>query len=205
MPGSPFLHGETVTLRTVEADDAAFLRDHTNDPRIRRPMTMTGPNNLEQQREHIPDGDDDGPGFSLLVCVEGDRTGYNEEYVEAEDGETPVEPIGALFSWPRDETAGDFEIAYWLTPPAHGEGYMSETVSLVLDHAFGQLRIHRVRARTLTWNDGSRALLESLGFTEEGVMRDAKFVDGEHVDTHLYSILEHEWRAEDAEGAQEDA
>ncbi|WP_267641198.1 GNAT family N-acetyltransferase [Haloarchaeobius amylolyticus] len=197
MPGAPFLHGETVTLRTMEEDDAVFLRDHSNDPRIRRPMTMTGPTNLEQQREHMPDGDDDGPGFSVLVCVEGEQTGYNEQYV-AEDGDTTVEPVGVVFCWPREETAGDFEIAYWLTPPAHGEGYMSEAVSLALDHAFGQLRLHRIRARVLTWNDGSRALLEKLGFTEEGVMRDAKFVDGEYVDTHLYSILEDEWRAEDA-------
>ncbi|WP_439027870.1 GNAT family N-acetyltransferase [Haloarchaeobius sp. DT45] len=198
MPGSPFLHGETVTLRTVEEDDAEFLRDHSNDPRIRRPMTMTGPTNLEQQREHMPDGDDDGPGFSLLVCVEGEQTGFNQEYIaDGEDDEQPVEPVGVIFCWPRDEVAGDFEIAYWMTPPAHGEGYMSEAVSLVLEHTFGQRRIHRIRARTLTWNDGSRALLESLGFTEEGVMRDAKFVDGEYVDTHLYSILEDEWRTED--------
>ncbi|WP_435359858.1 GNAT family N-acetyltransferase [Haloarchaeobius sp. DFWS5] len=188
MPGAPFMRGDHVTLRTVEEEDAVFLRDNSNDPRIRRPMTITGPSNLEQTREHDSDGDD----FSLLICVEGDQTGYVERFVD-DEGPEPVEPVGVVFCWPRDDTAGEVEIAYWITPAAQGEGLMTEAVSLALDYAFGQRRIHRVRARTLVSNDGSRAVLGKLGFTEEGVMREAKFVDGEHVDVVLHSVLSHEW------------
>ncbi|WP_435334238.1 GNAT family N-acetyltransferase [Haloarchaeobius sp. TZWWS8] len=193
MPGALFLAGDCVTLRTVEKDDAEFLRDNANDPRIRRPMTMAGPSNLEQQRDHVDDGDDDGDGLQLLVCVEGEDAGYADRFVTEAAGEQ-VEPVGVLFGWPRDENAGAFEVAYWLTPPAHGEGLMSEAVPLVLDHLFGQRRVHRVQARALSWTDGSRGLLEKVGFTEEGVMRDAKFVDGEYVDVHLYSLLAAEWQ-----------
>ena len=43
------------------------------------------------------------------------------------------------------------------------------------------------------FNDASRRLLESMGFTEEGVHRDTEFVDGEFQDTHWYGLLEDEW------------
>lgn len=188
MPGAPFLQGDSVTLRTVEDEDAVFLRDHSNDPRIRHPMTFGGPTNLEEQREHM---DDDGDGATFLVTVAGDETGYNPEYVT--DDDPPVEPIGFASLFHVEERAGNGEIAYWLTPPAQGNGYMSEAASLLLEYAFGTRRLHRVTARALVTNDASRGLLESLGFTREGTTREAKYVRGEYVDVDRYGLLAEEW------------
>lgn len=75
MPGGTFLAGERVALRPVEEEDLAFIRDHSNDPEIRYPMTLDRPTNLERQRERFEemyDGDD----VSLLACVDGDPVGY---------------------------------------------------------------------------------------------------------------------------------
>lgn len=188
MPGAPFLQGERVALRTVEDEDATFLRDHSNDPRIRVPMTFTGPTNLEQQRDHMGN---DGDGADFLITVSGAETGYNPEYVTEDD--PPVEPIGYATLFHVNQGAGNGEIAYWLTPPAQGNGYMSEAAALLLDHAFTERRLHRVSARALESNDASRGLLESLGFLEEGLERDAKYVQGEYEDVYRYSLLAGEW------------
>ena len=187
MPGPTFASGDRVTLRTVEDEDAEFLAANSNDPRIRQPMTLTGPRNVGEVREHI--GDDDGDGARFLVCVDGDDVGYDEAYVT----ENRVEPIGFVMFFHVNERAGNGEVAYWLTPSAHGEGYGKEAVSLVLDYAFENRRLHRVKARALAGNEASRGLLESLGFEAEGVARDEKFVRGEHVDVHNYGLLADEW------------
>lgn len=173
MPGATFLSGDRVTLRTVEEEDLEFLRDHSNDPAIRHPMTFDRPSNLERQRERFEDmydGDDTG----LLACVDGD-------------------PVGYVMLFHVDDSAGHAEVAYWVSPDAQGEGYATEAVALLLDYAFDERRLHRVRARALATNTASRGLLEKLGFTEEGVQRDEKFVGGEYVDTHFYGLLEDEW------------
>jgi RimJ/RimL family protein N-acetyltransferase len=186
MPGPIFERGDRISLRTVEEEDAEFLAANSNDPRIRHPMTYTGPRNVDEVREHVGD---DGDGARFLVCVEGDDVGYDERYV-TDDG---VEPVGLVMLFHVDQRAGNGEVAYWLTPPAHGEGYATEAVSLALDYAFGARRLHRIKARALESNAASRGLLESLGFEEEGAERDAKFVHGEHVDVHWYGLLADEW------------
>ena len=189
MPGARFLQGDRIALRTVEEEDAPFLRDHANDPRIRYPMTFGGPTNLEEQREYIDE--DDGDGAQFIVTVSGEETGFNPEYVTEND--PPVEPIGFVSLFHVDERAGEAEVAYWLTPPAQENGFATEAVTLLLDYAFETRRLHRVKARALVTNDASRNLLASLGFSEEGTSRDAKFVDGEYVDVDRFAILEGEW------------
>lgn len=190
MPGPTYVTGKRIALRTVEDEDAEFLAEHSNDPRVREPMTLLGPTSIEDQREHIGD---DGDGAQFLVCVEGEEAGYDDRFVTDEG----VEPIGLLLFFHVNERAGNGEIAYWLSPAVHGEGYSTEALPPVLDYAFGTRRLHRVEARALHTNEASRGLLESLGFREEGVARDAKFVRGEHVDVHRFALLEDEWTVED--------
>ncbi|MFB6086365.1 MAG: GNAT family N-acetyltransferase [Halodesulfurarchaeum sp.] len=199
MPGARFSQAERVALRTVEIEDAPFLQDHANDPAIRLPMTFTGPTSLDEQEEYIEE-DEDVAAF--LVSVAGEETGYNPEYVT--DGNPPIEPVGFISLFDIDEAAGSGVIAYWITPPAQKQGYMTEATSLLLDYAFGQRRLHRVVARALEDNRGSRALLEALGFTREGIERDAKYVRVEYRDVVRFSMLAPEWRVSEppAEGQQ---
>lgn len=58
-----------------------------------------------------------------------------------------------------------------VTPP--GRGYGRAALALVLDHAFGALGAHRVWLDVKPANDRARRLYASLGFEEEGILRDA--------------------------------
>jgi len=176
MPGGTFLTGDRVALRTVEEEDLPFLRDHENDPAVRRPMTFDRPTNLKRERDRFDDMYD-GDDVSLLACVDGDPVGYV-----------------ALFH--VDESAGHAEVAYWFSPEEQGNGYATDAVSVLLDYAFDERRLHRVFARALDTNEASHALLEKLGFTAEGVQRDEEYVAGEYVDVRMYGLLAREWSEE---------
>jgi len=86
-------------------------------------------------------------------------------------------------------------IGYWLTVEAQGSGLMTATVRALLDHAFHVWALHRVVIEAVVDNTRSRAIPERLGFSEEGVQRQAKLVRGRFEDAALYSMLAPDWPA----------
>lgn len=90
-------------------------------------------------------------------------------------------------SWRRPD------LGYWLVPEHHGEGYGTETVSLLVDFCFRTYEHPAVGAVAYEFNAASRDLLESLGFAEEGVTQCDRFVDGEYVDTYNYVLFREDW------------
>jgi ribosomal-protein-serine acetyltransferase len=85
-------------------------------------------------------------------------------------------------------------IGYWIRRSRFGEGLATEASEAVLAHAFGALMLHRVEALVALANKPSQRVVEKLGFTREGVARDAEFVDGRFLDHIQYSLLDHETR-----------
>jgi ribosomal-protein-serine acetyltransferase len=74
---------------------------------------------------------------------------------------------------------GSAEIGYWIDAGFEGRGLVTRTVGALLDHGFGPMGLRRVVIRTMVENVRSRAVARRLGFTEEGVIRDAvAFPDG---------------------------
>ncbi|TYL36837.1 GNAT family N-acetyltransferase [Natronococcus pandeyae] len=175
MPGPAFLSGDDVTLRTIETEDLEFLQREVNDPKIWRPIGRSTPLNAEQEREFFEDIVCDDDGIHLLVAADS-------------------EPVGTIGLNSINREARRAELGYWIATEHHGRGYGTEAAKLLVEHGFDQLGLHRISARVFEFNDASKRLLESVGFTEEGVHRDTEFIDGEFQDTHWYGLLEDEWR-----------
>jgi ribosomal-protein-serine acetyltransferase len=88
------------------------------------------------------------------------------------------------------------EIGYWLAREAQGRGTMTLAVRALIDNAVGPWDMHRVVIKAGTANARSRAVAERLGFTHEGVEREAeRFPDGRFIDHAVYSLLASEWPA----------
>lgn len=175
MPGPAFLEGDSVALRTIEQGDLEFLQRGVNDSEIRRSIGNSTPYNRDQERDFFENVVCDSETVQLLVVSEG----------------TPVGTIGLA---PIDREAGVAEVGYWIVPERWGEGIGTEATELIVGYAFDQLRLHKVTARTYGFNEGSKRLLEKVGFAEEGRQREQTFVDGEHWDVHWFGLLAREWR-----------
>jgi len=79
-------------------------------------------------------------------------------------------------------------LGYDLDKRAEGRGLMQEGLEAAIAHVFGPLRLHRIMANHLPYNQRSGALLRRLGFIPEGYARDYLFIDGawrDHVMTAL--------------------
>jgi hypothetical protein len=100
-----------------------------------------------------------------------------------------VWPVFHGVSWQHRSTS----IGYWLAESAQGRGIMTRTVRTLVDHAFGEWRLHRVEIRAAVGNRRSRAIPERLGFTEEGVAREAELIGDRYLDQVIYSVLAGRW------------
>lgn len=96
---------------------------------------------------------------------------------------------GITLSNIRYGVAATGSLGYWTGAPHARQGYMTEAVACVLEHAFGPLGLHRVEAACLPHNDASRGLLLKCGFREEGLARGYLKIDGRWRDHVLFGIL----------------
>ncbi len=79
--------------------------------------------------------------------------------------------LGGTGLHPHDWAIGYFEIGYWLRPSAEGHGYITESVRLLTDYAFDNLKANRIEISCDELNTRSAAIPKRLGFVLEGRLR----------------------------------
>jgi RimJ/RimL family protein N-acetyltransferase len=77
---------------------------------------------------------------------------------------------------------------------AWGHGYGTEATRLMLDHAFGTLRLHRVALFVFEFNERAIRAYRRCGFVIEGRSRESIWRDGRWWDELAMSVLETDWR-----------
>ena len=87
-----------------------------------------------------------------------------------------------------EQTPESGEIGYSLLEEHRGNGYATEAVRALVDAAFSQAKLRRLRAFCLPENERSRALLRRLGFQEDGVLKRGASLRGRAVDVIGYSM-----------------
>jgi RimJ/RimL family protein N-acetyltransferase len=134
-----------------------------------------------------------------LARIEGlQATGGTQQWVVTlnETGEV----IGAAVIFKYDEGSARAELGYLMSQACWGQGLMREALSALLDHAFARHSgvvategLRRMEAEANPLNLSSNALLQRLGFTREGTLRQRWAAKGQTYDTHIWGLLRDEW------------
>jgi ribosomal-protein-serine acetyltransferase len=106
--------------------------------------------------------------------------------------EIPVGRIGLHYINLQNRNAS---IGYWLTKDAEGKGIMIRACKEIVTYGFEKLGLHRIELMAAVNNLRSQAIPEKLGFSKEGILRQAEFVNNVFVDLYMYSMLDFEWAA----------
>jgi ribosomal-protein-alanine N-acetyltransferase len=85
-------------------------------------------------------------------------------------------------------------LGYGAVAGLDGRGYMTDGLRLVLDHAFGELGLHRLEANIQPGNAASIALVSRCGFVREGFSAEYLKIDGEWRDHERWAIRSELWR-----------
>lgn len=163
-----------ISLRAFEKRDVFSLHHWLNDPES---ITMTGrvPYSLEDVEK-------------LVEKHRSDRS-----YIFAiEDEEKKL--LGWVYLYKVEFEHGRAEVGILLAPEARGMGIGKTAMTLILNVAFDQLRLHKVYLTTRGINERAFALYQKIGFVMEGTLREHAFVQGQFNDTYFMGILAREWR-----------
>lgn len=85
------------------------------------------------------------------------------------------------------------ELGYWIGKPYWNQGYATEAAQAVLAYGFRELGLNRVQARHFTKNPASGRVMQKIGMTYEGTLRQSIYRFGCFEDAALYSILRQEF------------
>jgi len=80
-------------------------------------------------------------------------------------------------------------IAYYLGAAHQGAGLATMSVRAVIGYCFKQMDLNRIELRCASENMPSQRLAKRLGFTWEGMLRQAELLDGAFADHFVYSLL----------------
>jgi RimJ/RimL family protein N-acetyltransferase len=185
MPGPVVISGDEVVLRTVERDDASFLQRSSTDPRVRYSLGSIHHRTLGQQEEGIEHWVEGDGNAVFVACVD------DEDAPDGHPDEGESTPVGSFSA--RHVDGERAWLAYWLLPEFHGEGYGREMAEIGIDYLFDNYDLHGISAGAYDFNEASRGLLASMGFTQVARRRESRYIDGDYHDEIQYDVLRREW------------
>ena len=87
----------------------------------------------------------------------------------------------------RGEIGYELGLAHWR------QGIMREALPAIIDFGYATLGLNRIEALVMVENVGSAGLLSSLGFTEEGTLREHDFFKEAFHDMRSFALLKRDW------------
>ena len=85
-------------------------------------------------------------------------------------------------------------MGYAVGAPYASQGYMTEGLHLVLKHAFGKLKLHRVEANIQPENKVSIALVKRVGFQREGYSPGYLKIAGRWCDHERWAMVKEDFK-----------
>jgi RimJ/RimL family protein N-acetyltransferase len=105
------------------------------------------------------------------------------------------ELAGEALLWGIDLHNRGAHIGISLRPAFRGRGLGADVVRVLCRYGFAIRGLHRLQAETLSTNNAMIRAANRAGFTREGTLRRAAWVDGEFADEVILGLLAVEWTA----------
>ncbi|AIQ48488.1 acetyltransferase [Paenibacillus sp. FSL R7-0273] len=88
-----------------------------------------------------------------------------------------------------NEKSNNGELAYWIGEEYWGRGYATEAAEAMVDFAFEDRHYHKVFARYFSSNTASGKVMEKIGMSKEGILREHIRKENRYHDLVHYGIV----------------
>ena len=155
----------STTLRPIEVEDLAALRDWRNQ--LRKQCREYRFLNMVNQKDWFEEMSRDRSMQMLAIEHDGELAGV----------------CGlAYIRW----TFRSAEVSLYVAPEFQGMGIGKEALWELIHLGFGELNLHRLWAEIFEFNDPAIKLFEGAGFRCEGRLKDSAFWDGRYYASFIY-------------------
>jgi len=173
---------ERLVLRRFRKADAPVLADYRSDPEVARYQSWDAPFPLLRAETAVAN----------FIASDPDKAGWFQYAVERTEDKRLIGDVAVRLH----DNLMQAEIGFTLATAYQKQGYATEAVRAVLDRLFRLQGLHKVTGECDARNAGSAGLLERLGFTREGRLRQQTYIKGEWTDDLIYGLLASEWVAQ---------
>jgi ribosomal-protein-alanine N-acetyltransferase len=174
----PQLETERLILRKMRKDDARDLYAYASDPDVARHTLWNAHRSLlDSQR------------FLEAVIEQYKSKEVTNWGIEHKADRKFIGTCGFVY-WNPDHRRA--EIGYALSKSYWNQGIMSEAAHAVMQFGFKKMLLNRLEARCNVENIGSERVMQKIGMTYEGTIREQLLIRGKFEDVKLYSILRSE-------------
>ena len=139
----------------------------------------------------------------MQQVIENKKKDKPSRYVYAIKEVSQERIIGAAELFQIDFLNKSGEIGYIVHPDYWGKGIGTNVARQLLMIGFSEFHFHRIHATCDAKNIGSSRVLEKIGMTLEGRIRENILLPTGWRDSLLYSILENEWEGRKSHGTSD--
>ncbi|OJF11861.1 GNAT family N-acetyltransferase [Couchioplanes caeruleus] len=176
-----------VALRPFSEQDLPFLERLGSDPSVTGRYVWAGFRDPRARRRRWEKDGYVGADSSALAVV-------------GDDPELGPDTVLGIASWEAKDRGGPpggcYEIGLALLPEYRGRGLGTAAQREMVRHLFDCTLAFRLEAQTDADNVAEQLALEKIGFRREGLLRGARFREGEWRDMLMYGLLRPDLRTD---------
>ena len=177
----PNLETNRLILRKLADEDTRFIFHHFSDPQVTQFLMDEPPVEKIEEAKAIVD---------FYRNPESRRCNRWVIFRKAD-----LRPVGTCGFHKWDQAHLRAEIGYDLAPDCWGQGFMTETLHTIIRHGFERMKLHRIDALVYVENFRSIAVLQKMGFKQEGILRDYFHLGDAFYDHLFFGLLHQDWQA----------
>lgn len=167
------LEGSQIYLRPITIEDTDNVVRWRNDRKVVENFIYRKYISREEHLDWLHNKVETGQVVQFIIC----------------DRQTD-KPLGSIYLQNFKEESRQAEEGIFLgEKEAYGRGIGTEAAKLVLQYAFETMKLHKLTARVLSYNQGSCKMHEKAGYVLESCLKDELFLDGKYEDLIFYGAI----------------
>ena len=173
-----FIEGETIYFIPHNSEYINLYVKWFNDPKVRKYAREIVPIRVDDAKKWFEESERGTPNYIGFVIWH----------------KKDMKPIGVIGLGLIDWVNGWANVGLSIGEPAYwNKNIATEATELLIEYAFNELNLNKVRGGAAVENVGSWSVAKKLGFKFEGIGKQEMYVDGKYLDEKRYCLLREDW------------
>ncbi|NDI35566.1 GNAT family N-acetyltransferase [Chengkuizengella sediminis] len=175
----PEIETERLLLRKMRLEDAVDMFEYASDPEMTKYTSWDTHKTVEDSKQ-----------FIQMTLEKYENKEISTWGIEHKQDQKLIGGCGFVY-WNPDH--GRTEIGYSISRSYWNQGLITEASQALIKFAFDKMKVNRVEARCNVENVGSERVMQKLGMTYEGILREQIYIKENYEDVKMYSLLKKEY------------